>query len=133
MNNPEVDEYCEHCDHEYLAELKTLSLRNNNITSLQVADKMGDSYQALFPVLSVLDISNNQLSKVPYHLELLTELSSLYLSNNNITYLPSSISELSHLWVINVENLTLSNIPRAILSSHSATELKNYLKHLHQK
>ena len=132
-HDPEVEEYCKHCDHECLDKLNTLSLRNNDIASLQVADVMGDSYQALFPVLSVLDIGNNRLSKVPDHLELLTELSSLYLSNNNITYLPSSVSELSHLWVINVENLTLDNIPRAILSSHSATELKNYLKHLHQK
>jgi len=129
----EVNEYCEHSDHEYLAKLNTLSLRNNHITSLQVADKMGDTYQALFPVLSVLDISNNQLSKVPDHLELLTELSSLCLSNNDITYLPSSISKLSHLWVIDVENLTFSNVPRAITSSHSAAELKNYLKHLNQK
>ena len=133
MHSPDVGGYCEHSNHEYLAKLNMLSLRNNNITSLQVADNMDDSYQALFPVLSVLDVSNNQLSKAPGHLELLTELSSLNLSNNNISSLPSNISELSHLWVIDVENLPLSNIPRNILSSHSAAELKNYLKHLHQK
>jgi len=129
----EEGEYCEHCSHECLAKLNTLSLKNNNITSLQVANKLNDSYQALFPVLSVLDISNNQILNVPDHLELLTELTSLYLSDNNITFLPSSISKLSHLWVIHVENLTLCNIPRAILSSQSGTELRNYLKHLHQK
>ena len=133
LYSPEEGGYCEHCTHEYLAILNTLSLRNNNISCLEVAKKMSDTYQALFPVLSVLDVSNNQLSKVPDHLELLTELSSLNLSNNNISSLPSSISKLNQLWVINVENLTLSNIPRATLSSHSATELKNYLKHLHQK
>jgi len=133
LYSPEEGGYCEHCTHEYLVTLNTLSLRNNDIISVDVAKKMSDSYQALFPVLSVLDVSNNQLSKVPDHLELLPELSSLNLSNNNITSLPSSISKLSQLWVINVENLTLSNIPRATLTSHSATELKNYLKHLHQK
>jgi len=133
LYSPEEGGHCDHCAHEYLATLNTLSLRNNNITSLEVAKKMSDSYQALFPLLSVLDISNNQLSKVPDYLELLPELSSLNLSNNHITSLPSSISKLNQLWVINVENLTLSNIPRATLSSHSATELKNYLKHLHQK
>jgi len=133
MRSTEAGEYCEHCSHEYLAKLNTLSLKSNNIASLQVVSKTGDNYEALFPVLSVLDISNNQMLIVPDHLELLTELTSLYLSDNNITFLPSSISKLSHLLVIHVENLTLSNIPRAILSSQSATELKNYLKHLHQK
>ena len=133
MYSPEVGGYCEHCNHAFLAKLNILSLRNNNITSLQVADKINDTYQALFPVLSVLDISNNQLSKVPDNLELLTELSSLNLSNNNISYLPTSISKLSHLWVIDVENLTISNIPRSILSSHSAAQLRDYLKDLHQK
>ena len=133
LYSSELGGHCEHCTHEYLVALNTLSLRNNDITCLEVAKKMGDSYQALFPVLSVLDVSYNQLSKVPDQLDILTELSSLNLSNNNITSLPSSISKLTQLWVINVENLALSNVPRTTLSSHSATELKNYLKNLHQK
>lgn len=124
--------YCEHCNHDYLANLGTLNLKNNRLSSLQVALQT-DSYHPLFPALSVLDVSNNQLSKVPDHLELLTELSSISLSNNPITVMPFSISQLSQLWVINFDNLHLSNVPNSILDSHSATELKNYLKHLHHK
>lgn len=128
--------YCEHCNHDYLANLGNLSLKDNKLSSLQVAFRTGgqtNSYHSLFPVLSVLDVSNNQLVKVPDHLELLTELSSINLSDNVITVMPCSISQLSQLWVINLDNLHLSNVPNNILDTHSATELKNYLKNLHHK
>ena len=124
--------YCEHCNHDYLANLGSVNLKSNRLSSLQVALHT-DSYHPLFPALSVLDVSNNQLIKVPDHLELLTELSSINLSNNPITVMPFSISQLNQLWVINFDNLHLSNVPNNILESHSATELKNYLKHLHHK
>ena len=125
--------YCEHCNHDYLASLGSLNLKDNRLSTLQVAGCHGNTHHALFPVLSVLDVSNNQLVKVPDHLELLIELSSINLSDNLITVMPFSISQLSQLWVINLENLHLSNVPSAVLYSHSATELKNYLKNLHQK
>ena len=125
--------YCEHCNHDYLASLGSLNLKDNRLSTLQVAGCHGNTHHALFPVLSVLDVSNNQLVKVPDHLELLIELSSINLSDNLITVMPFSISQLSQLWVINLENLHLSNVPSAVLDSHSATELKNYLKNLHQK
>lgn len=125
--------YCDHCDHDYLANLGSLNLRDNRLSLLQVAAVHNNTSHALFPVLSVLDVSNNQLGKVPDRLELLTELSSINLSDNPITAMPFSISQLSQLWVINVDHLHLSNVPNAILDSHSATELKNYLKNLHQK
>lgn len=122
--------YCEHCNHDYLVNLGSLNLKDNKLSSLQVANS---NHHALFPALSVLDISNNQLMKVPDHLELLADLSSLNLSDNPITAMPFSISQLNQLWVINLDNLQLSNVPSAIVDSHSATELKNYLKHLHHK
>lgn len=125
--------YCEHCSHDYLASLGSLNLKDNKLSTLQVAGYHNSTYHPLFPVLSVLDVSNNQMVKVPDHLELLTELSSINLSDNLITSMPFSISQLSQLWVINLDNLNLSNVPGAILDSHSATELKNYLKNLHQK
>ena len=125
--------YCDHCSHDYLASLGSLNLKNNKLSTLQVAGYHNNTHHPLFPALSVLDVSNNQMVKVPDHLELLTELSSLNLSDNLITSMPFSISQLSQLWVINLENLNLSNVPSAILDSHSATELKNYLKNLHQK
>ena len=125
--------YCDHCDHDYLVNLGSLNLKYNRLSLLQVAAVHGNTTHALFPALSVLDISNNQLAKVPDRLELLTELSSINLSDNPITVMPFSISQLSQLWVINVDHLHLSNVPHAILDSHSATELKNYLKNLHQK
>lgn len=125
--------YCEHCSHDYLANLGSLNLKDNKLSTLKVAGQHTDSHHALFPVLSVLDVSNNQLVKVPDHLELLTEISSINLSDNPITVMPFSISQLNQLWVINLGNLHLSNVPDAIVDSHSATELKNYLKNLHQK
>ena len=125
--------YCDHCNHDYLANLGSLNLKDNKISLLQVAAVHSNTTHALFPVLSVLDVSNNQLVKVPDHLQLLTELSSINLSDNLITTMPFSISQLSQLWVINIDNLHLSNVPNAIVDSHSATELKNYLKNLHQK
>ena len=124
--------YCEHCNHDYLANLGSLNLKNNRLSTLHIAGHHSNTY-ALFPALSVLDVSNNQLLKVPDHLELLTELSSINLSDNSITVMPFSISQLNQLWVINLDNLHLTNVPEAILDSHSATELKNYLKNLHQK
>ena len=125
--------YCDHCNHDYLANLGSLNLKDNRLSLLQVAAVHNNTSHALFPALSVLDVSNNQLVKVPDRLELLTELSSINLSDNAITVMPFSISQLSQLWVINVDKLHLSNVPNAILDSHSATELKNYLKNLHQK
>ena len=126
--------HCDHCNHDYLANLGSLNLKDNRLSSLQVAAVHNNTIHPLFPALSVLDVSSNQLVKVPDRLELLTELSSINLSDNPpITVMPFSISQLSQLWVINVDNLHLSNVPSAILDSHSATELKNYLKNLHQK
>ena len=125
--------YCEHCSHDYLASLSTLNLKDNRLTTLQVADYHNNTHHPLFPGLVVLDVSNNQLVKVPDHLELLTELGSINLSDNLITVMPFSISQLNQLCAVNLENLHLSNVPRAILDTHSATELKKYLKNLHQK
>jgi len=88
-------------------ELTSLNLRGNQLATLP---SLG---QGKLGKLSVLDVSNNQLSEFPEDLTCLSlgGLSELHAQNNAMTGVPESIKNLHALKVINMENNAVTRIP----------------------
>lgn len=62
----------------------------------------------MFPNLSMLDISNNNLKEIPSHIHELANLSVLNLSGNmELCELPPQLGLLSRLWNLNTQGCNL--------------------------
>ena len=101
-----------------LVDLKELNLSNNQLSKVPVS-----FFKTVSENLCFLDLSNNQLSMIPYVISRLARISTLKLSNNQLKRLPSTISSLTNLKILElVGNANLSVMP--------GTFLKLELKHL---
>ena len=79
--------------HDRLEWLSTLTLTSNKITNLTISYS---AIRAMFPSLTVLDISDNLISNLPKELSLFSNLSVLNLSGNkDIKELPPELGMLS--------------------------------------
>jgi len=101
-----------------LVDLRELNLSNNQLSKVPVS-----FFQTVSENLRLLDLSNNQLSMIPYVISRLARIATLKLSNNQLKRLPSTISSLTNLKILElVGNPDLSVMP--------GTFLELELKHL---
>lgn len=139
---------CPHQRHCRMENLRTLVLANNRLQSLQlmtdeeVEDQQsmdsGDSKETTplksriqFPNLSMLDVSNNELTDVPVLLSELTGLSVLNLSGNpGIAQLPPELGLLNKLWNLNLRGCSLQDPLRSMIESrkYKTMDIIGYLK-----
>ena len=96
---------CSHKKHSRLDNLRTLILSDNLLDSIKIHSSLG---RVLFPVLSMLDLSNNMVSSIPSNVSELANLSVLNLSGNvKITDLPAPMGLLTKLWNLNTRGCSL--------------------------
>ncbi|KAG5883328.1 hypothetical protein JTB14_032528 [Gonioctena quinquepunctata] len=126
---------CSHRRHLRLDNLRTLILADNQLTRIQLAtDDDGDisstddeeldrgsqtgKSRLMFPNLSMLDISNNNLKEIPPNINELTNLSVLNISGNlDINELPPQMGLLSRLWNLNTRGTTLQEPLKSMIES----------------
>ena len=134
--------YCKHCSHPCLSQLSNLVLDNNKLTSFPILVSTKSQCdtdaapQVLYPSLSVLSLSKNNLPAVPDGIHHINQLSSLSLSYNTaITKLPPSLGLVNHqvMLVLKLEGLFIKNIPAHMLEKSRAKPILSYLKSLYQK
>ncbi|PAV59646.1 hypothetical protein WR25_21242 [Diploscapter pachys] len=102
---PQLDEACVHRRHDRLEWLSTLTLTSNRVTNLTISYS---AIRAMFPSLTVLDISDNLISNLPKELSLFSNLSVLNLSGNKgIKELPPELGMLSRLWSLSLQGCKL--------------------------
>ena len=85
----------------------------------------------LFPMLSTLELSHNQLHMVPANLHLVSSLACLVVSHNSIESLPLELSCLDHLWNLEYEGCNLISPPKPDLDKFRlAADKLLYMKSL---
>ncbi|MFM5998233.1 MAG: COR domain-containing protein, partial [Dolichospermum sp.] len=94
----------------------TLDLSNNQLTRLPKAI-------AQLSNLRELDLSYNQLTTLPEAIAQLSNLSRLDLSNNQLTTLPEAIAQLSNLRELYLSDNQLTTLPEAIAQLSNLREL----------
>ncbi|XP_003425729.1 leucine-rich repeat serine/threonine-protein kinase 1 [Nasonia vitripennis] len=143
---------CNHRRHLRLENLRTLVLANNLLTRIQLtsvddgespslvdddSDKDSKSSHStpkmylLFPNVSMLDVSNNQLKEIPSNIYELNNLSVLNVSgNSDITELPPQMGLLSRLWNLNTQGCKLQEPLKSMIESkkYKTMDVIGYLK-----
>ncbi|XP_050691737.1 leucine-rich repeat serine/threonine-protein kinase 1-like isoform X4 [Eriocheir sinensis] len=143
---------CIHRRHMRLESLRTLILADNKLTRLtlyldendfslvtEVDENEASPVRTntprkswlLFPNLSMLDVSNNQLRDLPTTLHELTNLSVLNISGNeDITELPPEMGLLSRLWNLNTRGCSLQEPLKSMIESkkYKTMDVIGYLK-----
>ncbi|KAK2577873.1 hypothetical protein KPH14_012597 [Odynerus spinipes] len=143
---------CTHRRHLRLENLRTLILANNLLSRIQltsvddgemptveeeVADKdiksnyAGSKLYLLFPNVSMLDVSNNQLKEIPHNIYELSNLSVLNISGNTeIIELPPQMGLLSRLWNLNTQGCRLQEPLKTMIESkkYKTMDVIGYLK-----
>ncbi|CAL1275195.1 unnamed protein product [Larinioides sclopetarius] len=148
---------CSHRRHVKLDNLRTLILADNELDrlvlmledddfeeedsrsseSFETIDATGKAMQSeiksriLFPNLSMLDVSNNNISEVPAIISEFSNLSVLNLSGNSgICQLPPEMGLLSKLWNLNTRMCNLSEPLRSMIDSkkYKTMDVIGYLK-----
>ncbi|XP_024943937.1 leucine-rich repeat serine/threonine-protein kinase 1 isoform X2 [Cephus cinctus] len=143
---------CTHRRHLRLENLRTLVLANNLLTRIQLTsvddgempnleeesiDKdtkiscTGSKLYLLFPNVSMLDVSNNQLRDIPQNIYELNNLSVLNISGNtDITELPPQMGLLSRLWNLNTQGCRLQEPLKSMIDSkkYKTMDVIGYLK-----
>ncbi|KAJ8679026.1 hypothetical protein QAD02_014813 [Eretmocerus hayati] len=143
---------CSHRRHLRLENLRTLVLANNLLTRIQLtsvddgespcvldddSDRDSRSSQStskmylLFPSVSMLDVSNNQLKEIPSNIYELNNLSVLNVSGNSeITELPPQMGLLSRLWNLNTQGCKLQEPLKTMIESkkYKTMDVIGYLK-----
>ncbi|XP_012258936.2 leucine-rich repeat serine/threonine-protein kinase 1 [Athalia rosae] len=143
---------CTHRRHLRLENLRTLVLANNLLTRIQLTSiddgeppnfeedsvdkdtKMtysGSKLYLLFPNVSMLDVSNNQLREIPYNIHELSNLSVLNINGNNeIVELPPQMGLLSRLWNLNTQGCKLQEPLKSMIESkkYKTMDVIGYLK-----
>ena len=143
--------YCTHCQRTHLNHLAKLTLDHNLLTKFDLIDvskntheeELSQNLQAftsidielLFPNITVLNLSHNQLKYVPRNIEKLTSLSSLYLSGNTaITELPEELGVMNPqvFLTLFLDGVFIKNIPQSILNT-STRNIICYFKSIREK
>lgn len=143
---------CTHRRHLRLENLRTLILANNQINRIQLTSiddgempnfedenvdkdsKTGHSSSKpylLFPNVSMLDISNNQLKEIPHNIYELSNLSVLNINGNSeITELPPQMGLLGRLWNLNTQGCRLQEPLKSMIESkkYKTMDMIGYLK-----
>ncbi|CAH1175605.1 unnamed protein product [Phaedon cochleariae] len=139
---------CSHRRHLRLDNLRTLILADNKLTRIQLAtDDDGDisstddeeldrgsqigKSRLMFPNLSMLDISNNNLREIPLNISDLNNLSVLNISGNlNINELPPQMGLLSRLWNLNTRGTDLQDPLKSMIDGkkYKTMDVIGYLK-----
>lgn len=88
--------------------IKVLDLANENITRLP--KEIG-----YLTDLEILNLSNNQLKELPNEIGHLTKLEDLSLKNNLLTNIPNSINQLTRLMYIDLSDNCISTFPKELL------------------
>ncbi|PNF32771.1 hypothetical protein B7P43_G04485, partial [Cryptotermes secundus] len=144
---------CSHRRHLRLDNLRTLILADNNLARIQLstdddgASSVSEEEEAdwdvlntptgqsksrlMFPNLSMLDISNNQLREIPHNIHELNNLSVLNISGNiDICELPPQMGLLSRLWNLNTRGCSLQEPLKSMIDSkkYKTMDVIGYLK-----
>ena len=101
---------------EEMSSLMVLNITNNDITSLPY--NIGN-----LRALRELDVSGNKITKIPESIGALRHLRVLNLSSNKITFLPNSLCDLDKVRVLEVSMNTLNSLPDRIGNMKHLTEL----------
>ncbi|XP_003396949.2 E3 ubiquitin-protein ligase LRSAM1 isoform X1 [Bombus terrestris] len=88
---------------------KVLWMYSNKLTSLSGGGALSD-----LSLLVVLDIRDNEFTRLPSDIMCLASLKELYLQDNNIRKLPNEIVRLSKLNILNVAKNKLKQLPEAM-------------------
>ncbi|XP_076250430.1 leucine-rich repeat kinase isoform X2 [Rhynchophorus ferrugineus] len=139
---------CVHRRHLRLDNLRTLILADNRLSRIQLStDDDGDmssteddesernpqtgKARLIFPNLSMLDISNNNIKEIPSNIYELTNLSVLNISGNlDINELPPQMGLLSRLWNLNTRGCSLQDPLKFMIESkkYKTMDIIGYLK-----
>ncbi|XP_063218267.1 leucine-rich repeat serine/threonine-protein kinase 1 isoform X2 [Bacillus rossius redtenbacheri] len=145
---------CTHRRHLRLDNLRTLVLADNDLPRVLLAldsecgaapsDEEESDWDVLvgssaaqsktrlmFPNLSMLDISNNELREIPLNIHELSNLSVLNISGNpEISELPPQMGLLSRLWNLNTRGCSLQEPLRSMIDSkkYKTMDVVGYLK-----
>jgi small GTP-binding protein len=85
----------------------------------------------LFPMLSTLELAQNNIHSVPVNIHLVSTLACLVLSHNPIESLPLELSNLEHLWNLEYEGCNLISPPKQDLDKFRlAADKLLYMKSL---
>ncbi|MGK7930025.1 MAG: leucine-rich repeat domain-containing protein [Microcystaceae cyanobacterium] len=114
------EELLQHIEQAKREGVTKLDLSNNQLSKLPPEI-------AQLPQLQQLDLSNNQLSKLPPEIAQLSQLQQLDLSNNQLSKLSPEIAQLSQLQQLDLSNNQLSELPPEIaqLSQLQTLDLSN--------
>lgn len=143
---------CTHRRHLRLENLRTLILANNQLNRIQLTSiddgempnledenvdkesKTGypsSKLYLLFPNVSMLDISNNQLKEIPHNIYELSNLSVLNINGNSeIIELPPQMGLLGRLWNLNTQGCRLQEPLKSMIESkkYKTMDVIGYLK-----
>jgi Leucine-rich repeat (LRR) protein len=101
----------------FYAHLVNLNLSNNLLETLP------EQIRAMHAGLTELDVSNNQLLKLPNGLCNLTSLIRLRMANNKLKVIPDNVSKLTMLRYLDLDFNRVQNIPETLASMTRLTEL----------
>ncbi|XP_043474861.1 E3 ubiquitin-protein ligase LRSAM1-like isoform X2 [Leptopilina heterotoma] len=88
---------------------RTLLLNNNKLSSLAGGGALSD-----LSLLTILDLSSNELNSLPSDVRNLVSLEKLFLQDNNLKRLPNEIVNLGNLNVLNVSKNNLKELPELL-------------------
>lgn len=88
---------------------RTLLLNNNKLSSLAGGGALSD-----LSLLTILDLSSNELNSLPSDVRNLVSLEKLCLQDNNLKRLPNEIVNLGNLNVLNVSKNNLKELPELL-------------------
>ncbi|XP_043222191.1 leucine-rich repeat serine/threonine-protein kinase 1-like isoform X1 [Amphibalanus amphitrite] len=137
---------CVHRRHRRFDALRTLVLTDNQLREVQLNEPLPtldesprttpvrrprERPRLMFPNLSMLDLSDNQLSGVPAAIHELSNLSVLNISGNpDICELPPQMGLLSRLWNLNTRGCSLQEPLKTMIDSnkYKTMDVIGYLK-----
>uniref|UniRef100_A0A1I7XMP7 Roc domain-containing protein n=1 Tax=Heterorhabditis bacteriophora TaxID=37862 RepID=A0A1I7XMP7_HETBA len=126
-SDTQLEEACLHKRHDTLEWLKTFNVSGNQLNLFQVCI----NGKILFPGLTTLDLSYNNLKMVPSNLSRISGLSVLNLSDNkDIHELPPELGMLSRLWSLSVKGCQLKDPLDSMVNMENCktVEIVAYLK-----
>ncbi len=99
--------------------MDSLILSFNFITQLENLERV--------PNLTVLDLHNNKMDRLPHTVLSLSNMKTLNISNNDLSDIPPQISLMDNLVRIQVEGNPLKSI-KSSMRTANAVQLKKYLR-----
>eukprot|EP00731_Ephydatia_muelleri_P024118 Em0016g389a len=120
--------HCSHGNHTKLGNLRILSLFENKLESVSILNENVNPPEIIFPRLSSLKLSKNQLKQVPYDIHKLVSLSELAVDlNPAIEQLPLRIHLLEQLFSFKFEGIR-DPIVHELSNLRTASEMRYYLR-----